>query len=130
MEADQAPSPINSVTESIIGSAFKVGSALGHGFLEKVYENALAHELRTAGHAVQQQARVHVQYCGVQVGEYVADMLVDTRVLVEVKAGKALDDAHSAQTLNYLKATGLRVGLLLNFGRRVEVKRLIFDPSP
>ncbi len=130
MEPAVPETPINDLTESIIGCAFRVGSILGHGFLEKVYENALAHELRMAGHHVQQQARIRVLYRGVEVGEYVADTLVDTRVPVEIKAAKALDDANMAQTLNCLKATGLRVALLLNFARRVEVKRVIFDPAP
>lgn len=99
---------------------------MGNGFLEKVYENALAYEVRKAGLAVAQQHRIEVLYDGnVIVGEFVADLLVEERVLVELKAVKALDDVHMAQCLNYLKATGLPVCLLINFGRpRVEVKRI------
>lgn len=113
------------VSERIIGCAFKAREALGHGFLEKVYENALAHELHKAGLGVQQQAGIEVFYDGVNVGIYFADLLVDGRILVELKSVKALDDAHMAQCLNYLKATGLQTCLLLNFGKtKVEVRRL------
>ncbi len=113
------------VSERIIGCAFKVHGALGHGFLEKVYENALAHELRKAGLCVQQQADIQVFYDGVKVGTYFADLLVEGRILVELKSVKAIDDAHMAQCLNYLKATGLQTCLLLRFGKtKVEVRRL------
>lgn len=113
------------VSERIIGCAFKIHSALGHGFLEKVYENALAHELRKAGLHVEQQAEIQVVYDGVNVGVYYADLLVEQRILVELKAVKALDDVHMAQCLNYMKATGLQTCLLLNFGKsKVEVRRL------
>lgn len=104
------------VTEKIIGCAFTVLNVLGPGFLEKVYENALVHELRKAGVEVEQQFRVSVTYDGVVVGEFIADMLVERRVLVELKAAKGLDDAHIAQALNYLTATSLKTCLLLNFG--------------
>lgn len=113
------------ISERIIGCAFKVHGILGHGFLEKVYENALAHELRKAGLAVQQQADVKVFYSGVNVGTYFADLLVERHILVELKSVKAIDDTHIAQCLNYLKATGLMTCLLLNFGKtKVEVRRL------
>ena len=113
------------ISERIIGCAFKVRAALGHGFLEKVYENALAHELRKAGLGVQQQSGIEVFYDGVNVGTYFADLLVEGRILVELKSMKALDEIHMAQCLNYLKATGLRTCLLLNFGKtKVEVRRL------
>ena len=93
--------------------------------MEKVYENALAHELRKAGLKVLQQQAIQVLYDGIVVGDYIADMLVEDCVIVELKAVKALDEIHQAQCLNYLKATGLHLCLLLNFGsRRVEVKRL------
>ena len=112
------------ITEAIIGAAFDVSNTLGAGFLEKVYENALVHELRKRGWAVEQQHAIAVVYDGVVVGDYVADCVVEKRVLVELKALRSLDDIHSAQLLNYLKATDLRIGLLLNFGApRVEVKR-------
>lgn len=117
---------LNQITERIIGCAFTVANALGHGFLEKVYENALAHELRKAALAVAQQRGVAVHYDGVVVGEYTADLLVEDAVIVELKAVKALEDAHLAQCLNYLKATGLELALLVNFGApRVDVRRVV-----
>ncbi len=115
----------NSLTERIIGCAYKVSNTLGAGFLEKVYENALAHELRKGGLHVQQQAALQVSYDGIVVGEYLADLLVEECVLVELKAVKSLDEIHEAQCLNYLKATGLRLCLLINFGTtRIQVKRI------
>lgn len=114
------------VTEKIIGCSYDVANTLGCGFLEKVYENALAHELRKAGMAVMQQAGVNVIYDGIVVGEYVSDLLVENEILVELKAVKALDNVHMAQCMNYLKATGLTVCLLINFGTpRIEVKRVL-----
>ena len=114
------------VTERIIGCAITVSNTLGCGFLEKVYEAALAHELRKAGLHIQQQHCVSVLYDGIVVGEYRTDLLVDQTVIVEVKATKAVDPAHEAQLLNYLKATRLRVGLILNFGTpRLGIKRMM-----
>ena len=105
-----------------------VANTLGSGFLEKVYENALAYELRKAGYDVLQQWSIQVRYGEVVVGEYIADILVERSVLLELKAMKGLDDIHTAQCLNYLKATGLQVCLLINFGgRRVQVKRIVND---
>lgn len=116
------------LSEKIIGGAFNVSNSLGPGFLEKVYENALAHELRKAGLDVRQQFPVDVVYDGVVVGEFVADLLVESQIVVELKAAKNLDDAHLAQCLNYLKATRLPLCLLLNFGKpRVEVKRIVLS---
>jgi GxxExxY protein len=118
---------INQVTEVIIGCAYRVANTLGHGFLEKVYENALAHEIRKAGLRVQQQQSIHVRYDSVVVGDYIADLLVEETVIVELKAVQSLDDSARAQCVNYLKATGHEVCLLINFGQpRVEVKRIIF----
>jgi len=112
------------LTEKVIGAAFEVANSLGAGFLEKVYENALAIELRKSGLDAKQQAPVRVLYDGTVVGEYFADLLVSDTVIVELKAVKEFSDAHAAQCLNYLKATGLPICLLLNFGKpRVEVKR-------
>ena len=103
-----------------------MANTLGHGFLEKVYENALAHELGKAGLAVRRQVPIEVRYDGIVVGEYAADLMVESSVLVELKAVRSLDDQHLAQCLNYLKATGLKVCLLFNFGRpRVEIKRVV-----
>ena len=114
------------ITEKIIGCSYEVANTLGCGFLEKVYENALAHELRKSGLTVLQQAGVNVVYDDVVVGECVSDLLVENEVLVELKAVKALDNVHMAQCMNYLKATGLNVCLLINFGApRIEVKRVL-----
>ena len=114
----------NQITEVIIGCAYKVSNELGCGFLEKVYENALAHELRKAGLSAEQQKPIVVRYDGVVVGEYVADLLVEGVVLIELKVCKAFDEIHEAQWLNYLKATNLPICLLINFGRaRVEIRR-------
>jgi GxxExxY protein len=116
---------LNPLTEKIIGCVFKVSNTLGPGFLEKVYENALAHELRKAGLDFRQQYPISVLYDGTVVGEFLADLLVNEQVIIELKAVKNLDDAHLAQCLNYLKATGLPLCLLINFGTpRVQVKRV------
>ena len=99
---------------------------LSNGFLEKVYENALALELRTAGLEAKQQQSVRVLYRGQQVGEYFADLLVEERVIVELKAVAALNEIHRAQCLNYLKASHLRICLLMNFAKpRLEVRRIV-----
>jgi GxxExxY protein len=113
------------LTQRVIGCAFQVSNTLGAGFLEKVYENALAHELRKAGFSVSQQHPVPVMYDGIVIGEYVADLLVESVLLVELKCFRAFTEVHAAQCLNYLKATGLPLCLLLNFGTpRVEIKRI------
>jgi GxxExxY protein len=118
---------LNQTTESIIGYAYTVGNTLGHGFLEKVYENALSHELMKNALCVKQQSPIGVMYDGIAVGEYVADMLINDKILLEIKAVAKLQDAHLAQCMNYLKATGYRLCLLINFGKpRVEVRRVIF----
>ncbi|HUD59037.1 MAG TPA: GxxExxY protein [Acetobacteraceae bacterium] len=118
-------SSANRLTERIIGCAFQVLNTLGAGFLEKVYENALAHELRKFGLAIVQQQGITVMYDGVVVGQYNVDLLVDKTVIVELKAIKSLDSAHTAQCINYLKATGLHLCLLLNFGKpRLEIQRI------
>jgi len=130
MDEKELASLIHDVTGRVIGCAFAVSNGLKSGFLEKVYENALAHECRKAGLVVEQQRRLVVRYDGVEVGEYVADLVVNDLVLVEVKAGKGLDPAHDAQCLNYLVATGLPVCLLLHFGVRVDVRRIIGPNAP
>ncbi|QDV62295.1 GxxExxY protein [Crateriforma conspicua] len=117
-------SELNALTEKIIGCAFQVSNTLGAGFLEKVYENALAIELRKNGLELKQQAPIKVIYGETVVGEYFADLLVSDLVIVEIKAVKEISDAFAAQCLNYLKATGLPICLLLNFGKpRIEIKR-------
>ncbi len=115
---------LNGLTERIIGCAFKVSNTLGCGFLEKVYENALVHELRKNGLAVEPQHPINVLYDGAVVGEFFADILVADAVILELKATREHDDVFTAQCLNYLKATGKRICLLLNFGKpRVDIKR-------
>ena len=117
---------LNEITEIIIKCVYRVANTLGNGFLEKVYENALAHDLRKTGFLVEQQKGIQVRYDGVVVGDYMADILVQNTVLVELKAVKTLDNIHVAQCLNCLKATGFKVCLLLNFGTpRVQIRRLI-----
>jgi GxxExxY protein len=116
----------NLLSKRIIGCALTVHRALGNGFLEKLYENALVHELRKSGLAVSQQHPMVVRYDGIVIGEYTVDLLVERIILVELKAAKAIDDIHRAQCLNYLKATGLHLCLLLNFGKpRLEIKRIV-----
>jgi GxxExxY protein len=120
---------LKTITEKIIGCAYTIGNSLGCGFLEKVYENALMIELTKAGLSVEQQHPITVTYDGHSIGEYVADIVVEGRVIIEVKAVRSIEDIHIAQCLNYLKATGLKVCLLINFGKtRVEVKRLAGPP--
>ena len=113
-------------TNRIICSFYNVYNHLGHGFLEKVYENALCQELSELGVPISQQASVKVKYKGNIVGDYQCDLLVNEKIIVEIKAARNLLPDHDAQLLNYLKATGLKVGLLLNFGPKPEVKRRIF----
>ena len=107
---------------------FGFPNALGSGFLEKVYENALAHEIRKSGLIVAQQHPVSVRYDGIIVGDFFVDLLVKNIVIVELKAARSLDQSSIAQRLNYLKATATPICLLLNFGSsKVEVKRIIAD---
>ena len=126
INADERRYAIDALTEEIIKAAFQVSNVLGSGFLEKVYENALAYELRKCGHLVEQQHLIDVHYDKAVVGQYIADLVIDQQVLVEIKAIKCFDDIHLAQCLNYLKATGKSVCLLINFGKpRVEIKRIV-----
>ena len=117
---------LSALSGAVIGGAFTVLNTLGAGFMEKVYENALAHELRKTGLSVAQQHAITVLYDGRTVGGYVADLLVERALLVELKTTKTLDHMHRAQCLNYLKATGLPLCLLLNFGNpSLEIKRIV-----
>jgi GxxExxY protein len=112
------------LTEKIIGCAMKVHSALGPGYLESVYSKALAHELHKAGLGFESEKLITVKYDGLVVGEFSADKLVEEKVIVEEKAIQALAQAHEVQLVNYLTATGIEIGLLLNFGaQRLEYKR-------
>jgi len=117
---------LDAVSEKIIGAAYKVSNTLGVGFLEKVYENALAHQLIKDGMRIEQQKPIKVYYYDVVVGDYFADLTVEGAVIVELKTVKRIQGIHLAQTLNYLKATGLKLGLILNFEKpRVEIKRVV-----
>ena len=128
MNTDERKEKLDQITETIIGCCYTVISKLGSGFLEKVYENALCHEIRKTEMKALQQYPVKVIYDGVEVGDYVADILVHGQVIVELKATKALDNVHRAQCLNYLKATGYSVCLLVNFGApKLEVRRIVLD---
>jgi GxxExxY protein len=119
------------IAEAVIGCAYKVANALGAGFLEKVYENALAHEIRKTGLMVAAQHPIAVIYDGIRVGDYSADLLVADQVLVELKACRATDDVHLAQCLNYLKATNRPVCLLINFGTpRIKIRRILNPEVP
>ena len=116
---------LNSVTEKVIGCIYEVANRLGCGFLE-VYENALLVELTRAGLKARQQHPIDIYYRDVLVGEYFADLLVEDAVIIEVKIVKGFDDVHSAQCLNYLKASGMKICLLANFAKpKVEIKRLV-----
>jgi GxxExxY protein len=126
MKENPSADRLNALTEKIIGCAFTVSNTLGAGFLEKVYENAMAFELRKAGLKAEQQKPIKVHYENVIVGDYVADIVVDDVILVELKAIRALDDTHMSQCMNYLKATNLTICLLLNFGvAKIQIKRIV-----
>lgn len=119
---------INDITYAINGASFEVNRVLGSGFLEKVYENALLVELRERGLYVESQIPVKVFYKKKVVGEYVIDILVEKKVIVELKTVERFDNVHKAQLLNYLKASGIKVGLLINFKHpKVEIKRMVLD---
>ena len=119
---------INEVTYAIRGAVFEVNKVLGPGFLEKVYENALVVELKERGIKAESQVSITVCYKGKPVGEYIADILVENKVIVEHKTVEAIDKIHEAQLLNYLKATGIRVGILVNFKHpKAEIRRMVLD---
>jgi GxxExxY protein len=117
------------LTEKIIGAAFEVHRNLGQGFLESVYKTALVQELNVIGLNAQRERAIPVIYKGTEIGLYYADILVEDTVICEVKAVRSLLPEHQAQVLNYLRATGIEVGLLLNFGLRVEHKRMVINLS-
>ncbi len=121
------PMTLNDVlSEQVLGCAYRVSNGLGPGFVERVYENALAHELCKAGVPFERQKGIEVWYDGVMVGQFVCDFVVNGRLLVELKAVKALDELHMAQGLNYLRSTSMEACLLLNFGTpKLEVRRLV-----
>ncbi len=115
--------PHSELTDKIIAAAYDVHNQLGFGFAEKVYENAMAIKLNQKGLKVIQQAPITVYFENHLVGEYFADILVNDLVIVELKSVSELSKAHEAQILNYLKATGIKIGLLINFGEKVKVAR-------
>lgn len=115
------------LTDRIIGAFYAVYNRLGYGFTEKVYENALALELRKLGLQVEQQKPIKVYYDGQVVGEYFADIVVNEAVILELKAVRRFLKEHEAQLLNYLKATTVEVGMLLNFGPESDVRRKVYD---
>ena len=115
------------ITQAVIGAFYDVYNALGYGFLEKVYENAMAIEIRRRAHTVACQYPIAVSYRDQIVGDYYADLLIDDAVIVELKAVRALAKQHEAQLLNYLSATPYEVGLLLNFGPEPKFIRKVFD---
>ena len=114
------------ITEKVIKSFYKVYNTLGYGFLEKIYENAMAIELRKIGLAVKCQHPITVFYESIIVGEYFADIIINDIVVVELKASKSLLEEHECQLINYLKATEIELGLLMNFGKEADYKRKIF----
>ena len=127
MNADEERTRLDIISRTVIGAAQRVSLALGVGFLEKVYENSLVLELVDAGLEVEQQKPVHVHYAGRIVGDYIPDILVERDMVVEIKAIPAIEPNHRQQCINYLRATDLRVCLLLNFGRpRLEVRRIVW----
>jgi GxxExxY protein len=118
----------STLTNRILACAVKVHKALGIGFLEKVYENALVHELKKAGLSAEQQKPIPVFYDGICVGDYVADIVVENTVLLELKAVSGFAPEHTACCINYLRATSLPVCLLLNFGKTtIQIKRIVGD---
>ena len=117
------------LTHEIIGCVYRVFNALGAGFLEKVYENAVIIELTKLGMSAEQQVPIDVYYDEIKVGEYYADILVEDKVIIELKAATDLVKAHEVQLVNYLKATGIEVGLLINFGDEVQIKRRVLSKS-
>ncbi len=127
MNTDHQDIKYKSLTEKVIKIFYKVYNKLGYGFLEKVYENAMMLEFAREGISTFPQSAIKVFYENEAVGEYFADILVDNKVIVEIKAAKNLVIDNEAQLLNYLKATNIEVGLLLNFGPKPEIKRKVFD---
>ena len=116
------------LTSKIIECAYVVHNTLGFGFLETVYQNALLIELLKAGLQAEKERKIQVYYDTQLVGDYMADIIVENKVILELKSLKDLHPAHSAQLINYLKATGIEIGLLINFGESVEIKRKVYTP--
>ncbi|MCA1966908.1 MAG: GxxExxY protein [Flavobacterium sp.] len=115
------------LTGSILKLLYEVYNELGYGFLEKVYQNALYNELKNNGFDVESQKQIKVYYKNIEVGEYYADLIVNDKVILELKATETITEAHEFQLLNYLKSTNIEVGLLLNFGKKPEFCRKVFQ---
>ncbi len=115
------------LTEKIIRAYYNVYNELGYGFLEKVYENAFMIELKSLGLNCEKQKPISVSFKGYKVGEYFADIIVENKVIIELKAAEVLVEEHEAQLLNYLRVTEIEVGLLFNFGKKPQFKRQIFE---
>ena len=114
------------ITDEIIRCFYEVYNILGYGFLEKVYESSLYNELISCGLSCERQKKIDVFYKGKLVGEYYADIITEDKVIIELKAAETICEEHEFQLINYLKATNVEVGLLLNFGKKPEIKRKIF----
>lgn len=117
------------ITEKIIKAFYNVYNSMGYGFLERVYENAMMIELKSLNLNCEKQKQIKVFYKNENVGEYYADIIVEDKVIIELKAAEGIIDEHEHQLLNYLKATEIEVGLLLNFGKKPQFKRQIFENS-
>ena len=115
------------LTGKIIECVFKVHKNLGFGFLESVYQNALLIELSKAGLTAQKEKKIQVNYDGQAIGDFIADIVVEDKVIIELKSVQQVHPAHEAQLINYLKATSIEVGLLINFGEKAEIKRKVLD---
>ncbi|MFO8022299.1 MAG: GxxExxY protein [Perlabentimonas sp.] len=116
----------SNITEVIIETYYEVYNTLGFGFLEKVYENAMSIELKNKGLHVLKQEKIDVFYKNIKVGEYFADLIIEGKVIVELKAAESLCEKNECQLINYLKATNIEVGLLLNFGKKPQISRKIY----
>lgn len=127
MNADERGFKYGDLTEKIIGVFFAVYNELGYGFLESVYEEAMCIALLDAGLKVERQFPTPVWFRGRQIGDFRADLLIEGKVLIELKSARAIDPSHEAQLLNYLRATTIEVGLLLNFGPKAQFRRLAFE---
>lgn len=115
------------ITREIIGAAFEVHNVLGYGFVERVYQKAMQVELELRGVKVELEPKIKVQFKGIIVGDYAADLLIEEKIIVELKVDATYQSVHEAQLLNELRGTGIRLGLLINFGReKVEYKRMVF----
>jgi GxxExxY protein len=115
------------LTQELINTFYHVYNELGYGFLEKVYQNSMFLELKERGFYVEAQKQIKVYFKGVQVGDYYADLVVDNKIIIELKAAETIAPEHETQLINYLRGTEMELGLLFNFGKKPEFKRKIFD---